>query len=371
MKRGDAEEAQAWLLLSGLPELGDRRCQLLVERFGSAQAALDADRSRWAGLVGERVAGAARVTPEIRGWAGGQWRTLQKWGGRLLISTERDYPVLVRQIARPPALLFGLGIEDMDLNVACVAIVGPRHASQYGRDVARKLAQGLAEVGICVVSGMAAGVDTAAHLGALEAGGTTMAVLGCGADVVYPAGNVRLHQQIRERGMVLSEFPMGTKPEPGSFPRRNRLISGLSLGVVVVEAPAKSGSLITAACATEQSREVFAVPGSVLAGRNTGCHRLLRDGAKLVEEVDDILNELKQWGVGRERVEVEVEAPVPELPDCQRRVFERLGGEPRHVDELAQEVDLPAAELLGVLLELELSGLVAQRPGKQFTRAGR
>ena len=292
---------------------------------------------------------------------------MRRCGGRLTTLVDTDYPPLLRQIASPPAILFLLG--KMRLDMACVAIVGPRKASRYGLEVARKLAHGLVRAGVCVVSGLAAGVDAAAHRAALDAGGSTIAVLGCGADVVYPAENAALYRKIRQQGVVVSEFPLGARPEAGSFPRRNRIISGLSVGVVVVEAPEKSGSLITAACATEQNREVFAVPGEALSGRNAGCHRLLRDGARIVETADDILGELQQWGFGRTQLDVPQEPAVP-LSARERQVLESLGPDPRHIDQLAQAADLPAADLLGVLLELELNGLAVQFPGKQFVRAG-
>ena len=367
MKDSVAEEAQAWLLLNALPNLGGKRCQLLVDRFGSARAALAADRRAWTELIGESVSDQATVTPELRGWAASQWHALQRLEGRLSTLADPDYPSLLRQISSPPAVIYMLGKTALD--IACVAIVGPRKASRYGLEIAGRLAHDLTMAGVCIVSGLAAGVDTAAHQAALAAGGPTIAVLGCGADVIYPAQNTALYRKIRQQGLIISEFPLGARPEAGSFPRRNRIISGLSLGVVVVEAPEKSGSLITAACATEQNREVFAVPGEVLSGRNTGCHRLLRDGARIVETADDILSELQHWGIDQQRL---VQQPAPSTPLSARelQVLENLGPEPCHIDQLTQTAKLPAAELLRVLLELELNGLATQLPGKQVVRTG-
>jgi DNA processing protein len=364
----DAEERQAWVVLGGLLDVGSKRCQLLVERFGSAREALAADRKMWIEVVGEKVAQGATVGPESWERAAGQLRAIEKFGGRLLTLADEEYPVLLREIAQPPPVLFALGEPVLDL--PGVAIVGPRKASRYGLDVAGRLARGLAEAGLCVVSGMAAGIDTAAHRGALEGGGRTVAVLGCGVDVVYPAPNAELHRRIRKQGAVISEFPMGAQPDRGSFPRRNRIISGLSLGVVVVEAPERSGSLITMRYAAEQGRDLFAVPGSVLEGRNTGCHRLIIDGATLVEKAEDILEELHHWEIGKERVERPVAQPEPPLSEAQQRIFSLLDREPCHVDQLAEQAEMGTADLLGVLLELELDGRVAQLPGKQFARAG-
>ena len=362
-----AEEQLAWLVLSQLPNIGSKRCQGLVERFGSAQAALDAPRSTWEEITGRAATKETHLLPEHWEWAETQRRNVQRRGGRLLTMADAQYPALLREIAAPPPVLFVLG--DLSLDIPGVAIVGPRKATSYGKTAALQLARGVAAAGFCVVSGMASGVDTAAHEGALQAEGPTIAVLGCGVDVVFPPENVGLYRRIREQGALVSEFPMGARPEAGSFPRRNRLISGLSLGVVVVEAPERSGSLITVAYATEQNRDVFAVPGSVLDGRSRGCHRLLRDGAKLAESAEDVLAELAQWRTDRRISSVlEAKKPVPQLEGSERRVFEQLGGEPYHIDQLAQETDMPAAELLGLLLKLELDGLVAQLPGKQFVR---
>jgi len=346
------EEVQAWLVLGQLAGIAGRRCLQLVERFGSARAALAARRAR----------GSA---PDWK-WAAAQWRGLQARGGRLLTQADPDYPSLLRETAAPAPVLYVLG--DRPLDVPCIAIVGPRKATEYGLQVAGRLAQALAGEGFCIVSGMAAGVDTAAHKGAFQGNGQTIAVLGCGVDVVYPAPNASLHRRIQEQGVVISEFPMGAPPEASSFPRRNRIISGLSLGVVVVEAPAHSGSLITAAHAVEQNREVFAVPGNVLSGRSAGCHRLLKEGAKLVEGVEDVLAEVEQWLPPRAGAPRRTPAPVPELSGNEKRVFDQLGREPCHVDQLVERIDLAAADLLTALLKLELDGLVTQLPGKQFVR---
>ncbi len=358
----------AWLALSRMGVIGGARCQKLIERFGSVRAALEAPAGEWEPVIGQKTARRAREAPVDWDWAGAQWRELQRRNGRLLTLEDGDYPALLRQIPSPPPALFVLG--DPDFSQPCMALVGTRDSSEYGRAVARKLAGELVERGFCVVSGMARGIDTAAHQGALAGNGRTLAVLGCGADVIYPPENARLHAQIQERGAVLSEYPLGTAPDALTFPRRNRLISGLSLGTVVVEAPAQSGALITAGYALEQNREVFAVPGQVLGGRSAGCHQLLKEGAKLVEGVEDITQELEHLFPAAAQTALEFPPPplVPALEPRQRQVFDLLGETPLHLDDLVERSGLPAAELLHLLLDLELEGLIAQMPGKRFAR---
>jgi DNA processing protein len=359
----------AWLTLSRLPNLGGKRCLRLSQHFGSAAAALDAPVAAWEEVIGPLVAQTARAQEPAWDWAAAQWKRLQQYGGSLIAIGGPDYPPLLLETPDPPALLHVLG--DLQRTTAALAIVGTRGPTSYGLKVARQLARALAVRGFGVVSGMARGIDTAAHQGALEAGGRTLAVLGCGADVIYPSENADLHARIRGQGAVISEFPMGSRPESGWFPRRNRLISGLSLGVILVEAPARSGALITARYAREQNREVFAVPGDVRTHKSAGCHQLIRDGARLVERVEDVVEELQHWGVGtlhHEEVVVEPVEPVAAFSAHQRMILRLLDTEPCHIDRLARDVELQAAEILGALLELELAGLVQQLPGKRFAR---
>jgi DNA processing protein len=361
----------AWLALSRLPEIGGARCQQLITRFGSVRAALEAPARAWEDVVGVGVARRARALPVDWQWAENQWTALQRLGGQLLTLEDPGYPELLRQIASPPATLFVLGTADFTR--PAVALVGTRQASEYGQAMARHLAAELARQGLWVISGMASGIDTAAHQGALEAGGQTLAVLGCGPDVVYPRTNAQLHARIQQQGAVLAEYPLGHPPDAGTFPRRNRLISGLSLGTVVVEAPAQSGALITAAYALDQNREVFAVPGEVRLGRSAGCHRLIKEGAKLVEGVGDILEELGPRFEQQAQLALDFSAPVsaapgPALSPEEDQVFALLGEEPLHIDTLAAQAELSVPELLRILLDLELAGLVAQLPGKRFVR---
>ena len=374
------EERQAWLALSRLPGLGGTRCQRLVISFGSALDALAASTATWAEAIGKGAAESARAVEPDWAKAEDQLRRLHGLGGRLHVVTDVDYPPLLRETASPPPLLFVLG--KAELQAPSIAIVGTRNPSRYGRELATKLARGLAMRGLNVISGMARGVDAAAHEGALQAGampggaGETVAVLGSGVDVVYPPDNRQLHEKLRERGGVVSEFPMGSRPQRGWFPRRNRLISGLSFGVVLVETPARSGALITARYAQEQNREVFAVPGDVRTGKSAGCHGLIRDGAKLVESLEDVLEELQPWvnlrtdtvAAGESAAIEETGSAEARISSTQADVLARLDTTPCHIDELGGELGLEADRVLGALTELELGGWVERHPGMLFSR---
>ncbi len=351
-------EVQALLALSQAER--PKHVRRLLAHFGSAQEALAA--ADWTAAVGAS-APAQRPTQDDLAWAADQWQRLCAAGGRCLVPADADYPQLLGQIAAPPPVLFALGPGD--LAPPTVAIVGSRKASDSGKLMAAELARELVAQGICIVSGMAFGIDAAAHQAALAADGRTIAVLGCGADVPYPRAHTPLYRQIRARGAIVSEFAWGAQPERGAFPRRNRIISGLSLGVIIVEAPQKSGALITAQHALEQNREVFAVPGDVRSGRNAGCHQLIKEGAKLVEHIDDVLEELAMWASPRPQPTPTL---APTLPPEDESVYALLSRQPRHIDELAQHSPLPPATLLDVLLRLELDGLVEQLAGKRFLR---
>lgn len=284
-------------------------------------------------------------------------------GLRLLTLTGDGYPSLLSAIVDPPPVLWCRG-DPAHLLRTSVAIVGARSGSSYAQEVAARLAHDLAARGLVVTSGLARGVDAAAHRGALAGRGTTVAVLGCGADIVYPAEHTPLAGEIAGSGAVISEFAPGTQPLPRFFPRRNRVISGLSRAVIVIEAGEKSGSLITARCALEQGRDVLAVPGTVLSGRSKGSNALIRDGARLVESVDDVLEEL---GWAKAALSECTEVHTADDP-----VLAALtGGDPCDLDQISAVSGLPAATLLVRLCELELSGQVRRLPGGQFVRTGR
>ena len=279
-----------------------------------------------------------------------------------LLQSDTLYPRQLLEIVDPPPVLWVMG-NAAALSIPAVAIVGSRAGSTYALSVADRLSADLAAGGVCVVSGLARGVDSAAHRGALSAGGVTVGVLGCGVDIAYPPENVALIAEVMAAGAIVSELPLGAEPRPGFFPRRNRIISGLVRAVVIVEAGEKSGSLITARCALEQGRDVLAVPGNVLTGRNKGGHALLRDGARLVESSADIFDELGLTSGCRETSDVGGSRDTVSAA--------LMAGEASDLDEISARTGLSVAELLPRLLELELRGEVSREPGGRFLRRER
>jgi DNA processing protein len=280
---------------------------------------------------------------------------------------DADYPKLLLEIPDPPLLLYCRG-QLQFLNRPALAVVGSRNATAQGVRNAEQFARAFSEAGLTIVSGLAQGIDAAAHRGGLAAGGSTIAVLGSGADVVYPPANAALTAEIAERGLLLSEFPLGSKPLAHNFPRRNRLISGLAQGCVVVEAALASGSLITARAAAEQGREVFALPGSIHSPLAKGCHALIKSGAKLAESADDVLSELsafRRTGFASTRAAADEAAPAA---DGEEPLLAHMGDAPVDVDSLCARAGLPAAHVSAELLRLELAGRVAALPGGLFQR---
>ncbi len=291
---------------------------------------------------------------------------------------EKDYPPNLLQIHDPPPCLYHKGDINKDDSLA-IAIVGARHATHYGITIAERIAGELAARGITIVSGMARGIDTAAHRGALKGGGRTIAVLGSGLDVIYPAENTKLFQEITHNGAVISEFPLSTPPLPRNFPMRNRVISGLSLGTLVIEASLKSGSLITAQMALDQGREVFAVPGNINSKTSRGTNKLIKDGAKLVECTDDILEELTSQlnlpattrNVSKKatsEVRIRQDRTSTLNPD-EKSVWNCLSDDPKHIDKIINENQLKGGSIYAILLNLELKSLIQEHPGKYYSRA--
>jgi DNA processing protein len=358
-----SEEGLAWLGLALTDGLSPRHAADLVTRYGSPSAVLHAPR---------RLLEADGVTPPVAEELGRAVGKAEVEAARLAASSatlvtlaDAHYPHRLRSITDPPLVLAirgRLGAEDL-----AVAVVGARRASEYGRRVAAELAAGLAQAGLVVVSGLAAGVDAAAHRGALAAGGETVAVLGTGIDVVYPAWHRDLAREIADAGALVTEFACGTPALPYNFPRRNRIISGLVAGVVVVEAAEQSGSLITARCALEQGREVFAVPGPLARAEHRGPHLLIQQGAKLVTGVEDILDELAPALIARV-AHARAAAAEGTLSTVERQVLDAVGGDGGHVDEVIRRAEMAAGPALETLLALELRGLVEQIPGKRFRR---
>jgi len=351
--------------LNKISFLGPIRISSLISHCGSADSAWKASAQQLEkipelkGFVDRFIHERRQIDPHA------EWRRLQLLNISCLTLESQSYPSLLRQIANPPPILYTLGCWA-DRPVA-VAIVGSRRCTLYGLETARRLSGELAASGVAVVSGLALGVDTAAHQGALSAGGYTIAVLGCGLDRCYPPANAGLMKQISEKGSVLSEFPLGTRPLPQHFPRRNRIISGLTMGTVVVEAPLKSGALITADIALEQNREVFAVPGSVNSPYSRGCHKLLKDGARLTESGADILEELSLTSIAFDEAQGKSVARVS-CTEAEERLFRLIPYHPLHMDEIITISGLGAERIGPLLLELELKGLIRQLPGKYFSR---
>lgn len=291
-------------------------------------------------------------------------RKAEELGVRLLTLNDPDYPAGLRQIHNAPLVLYVKGpVEHSDQYA--VSIVGSRSCTPYGMHVAEKMGHSLASSGLTIVSGMARGIDTAAHKGALRAGGRTIAVLGSGIDVPYPYSNRQLMESIASSGAVISEFPFGTGPDKENFPKRNRIISGLSFGVVVIEAALDSGSLITVAYALDQGKEVFAVPGNVTSRNSRGTNDLIKRGARLVEGAEDVIAELGPMlkGILKE----ESRKTLPEMNEDEIRVHSHLNTEPKHIDFITRAIEMPPAKALSVLLSLELKGLVRQSSGKHFS----
>jgi DNA processing protein len=363
-----AEDLFYWLALNFVPGVGAIFIKRLLDRFQTPEAVFQASMKELLEVegLGVKVASEIRKGPSEQA-VKNELSSLEKSGGRMITLKDEVYPPRLRDIYDPPALLYLKGELKKEDELA-VSIVGSRKTTPYGRWITEKISQTLVRYGVTIVSGMARGVDSVAHWGAISGGGRTLAVLGCGVDVVYPPENRNLFSKIIEQGAVLSEFPMGSPPEGGHFPKRNRIISGLSMGVVVVEAGPDSGSLITANFALEQGREVFAIPGNVGAGGSRGTNRLIKDGAKLVESSEDILEEiLPQWKREKERIE-EVKPRGPELSEEEKILYEMLGETPLHIDAMIRESKFEPGKVSSLLLNLELKGLISQWPGKCFSK---
>jgi DNA processing protein len=381
------EEELYWLALKLVPGLGTRTSARLLERFRTPQAIFRASRTELesagvSGAVAQSIA--SGITFED---AAGQHEKMAQAGAVLITFGDPRYPQLLREIFDPPIILFARGRVEL-LESLAVAVVGTRRPTPYGLAVAERLSGDLAHAGLTIVSGMARGIDTASHKGALAGGGDTVAVLGCGVDIVYPAENRELAAEIAVKGLVISEFPMGATAFPQNFPIRNRIISGISLGVLVVEGAQYSGSAITAKLAMDQGREVFAVPGNITNKLAWGPNLLIKQGAKLVQDWNDVVSELPVESRrhlidrGRQRILGEDGASAagdaaslsgeqaPELGNVARRLLASLQVDIAvHLDDLLEKVeDTSPSELIAALFELEMLGLVKQLPGKNFVK---
>lgn len=362
-KTGESMPDPDLLILFRLLANRPRILELLLQRYGSAGAAIDnVTEDELTPLSLEkndfdrcRTVYAEKVDGDIK------W--LQQPHHHLMTLTDENYPALLREIHDPPVLLFARG-NLQALASPGIAMVGSRNPTRSGLNTARVLAADLADAGFIVISGMALGIDAAGHRGALDADAATIAVFGTGCDQVYPSRHRRLADEIVERGLLLSEFPLGTWSKAWHFPRRNRVVSGLSLGTIVVEAALPSGSLISANYAMEQGREVFAVPGSINIRQSRGCHQLIRDGATLVENANDVLSQFSFMTCRT------INRPEPELTDLQSSLLEHLDAQSQSTDEISMALDLPVEQVISTLVELEILKLVCQEKGGYLRSAG-
>ena len=357
-------EIKYWVGFNIVRGIGPAKVQALQDHFRDLRMAWEAtaDELRAAGLDSRALQNLLTTRAKLD--LDSEMARLEKAGVKVITSQSDDYPLHLRNIYHPPPVLYLRGSLARSDEWA-VAVVGTRRVTAYGKEAARRIAGELASAGVTVVSGMARGVDSAAHKAALDAGGRTIAVLGCGVDLAYPTENRRLMKRIIEQGAVLSEYSLGTPPEARNFPPRNRVISGLSLGVVVVEAGKRSGALITADFAVEQGRDVFAVPGNMFNSASQGCNRLIQQGAKLVLNVEDILEELNLNLMSQQ---LELQAIVPEN-ETESLLLQLLSSEPLHVDEIVHRADLSISEASSTLAMMELKGMVRQVGGMNYVIA--
>ena len=403
-----SEETKSLVHLSIIPGVGDQTIQRLLTAFGSAQRALDATLDELARVDGvtaticqQLVSGKSRVSVDR------ELELVEAHNCRLVAIHDSAYPVLLKEIPDPPILLYVRG-ELGEPDAPSLTIVGTRSPTNYGKAISRQLSRQLAENGVTIISGFARGIDRCAHEGALEASGRTIAVLGNGLSQIYPDENRDLAEEIVKSGALISEFPMMTRPLPGNFPRRNRLVSGMSSGTVVVEASMRSGSLITARHAAEQGREVFAVPGQIFSKQSKGAHQLINEGAKLINAIDDIWEAFpdqrltpsldasqtrlppgqigstqaqtssnlfgedsdRDTSVGSAGTSAAPPPPksMPQLNPDERTVLEAIDAPSSHIDQIARTTSLPMNKVSSTLVMLELKGIVQQMPGKQFAR---
>ena len=364
------EQLRHAVRLALVPGVGPRIRQLLLERFGSAEAALAASPSELRTVPGvgpKLVRQIVAAMEEID--ADGVISLCESRGVTVLAESDEGYPAPLRKICDPPGVIFARGtLKDRDK--LSVAMVGTRHATRYGLRHAEQLAAALARAGLTIVSGLARGIDAAAHRGALSAGGRTLAVLGSGILTVYPPEHHGLADEIVSHGALLSEAPPQSPPRGGAFPQRNRIISGLTLGTIVVEAGDRSGALITARHAAEQDREVFAVPGPIDSRGSRGCHRLIRDGAKLVETIDDVLEELGPLFEPARRDDGQTVHHPAELTlnELEQQVLAAVGTEPTLIDQIVTQTGLPVPRVLSTISVLEMRRLIRRLSGTSVVR---
>ncbi len=355
---------KALIKLSLISEIGPKSFFNLIEYFGSAEKVFEADRQTMINslsLNNKAVDAIYRyrdidIEPYIR--------KLHDYDIKLITFYDEKYPTLLKDISDPPPVLYVRGNEEI-INDMGISVVGSRYCTYYGSQMAYEFSARLTELGFTIISGMARGIDSRAHLGALSVNGKTVAVLGCGLDVVYPRENSSLYEEIIRKGAVISEFPLGTKPLKQNFPRRNRIISGLGIGVLVVEAGEKSGSLITASFALEQGKEVFAIPGNINNETSKGTNRLIKDGAKIVTELNDIIEKYELRSDLKEKIESQ---RVNNLSEKLIRLLGYINNEPVNINSLAEISGIRINELMPMINSLILAGYIKELPGKFFVK---
>ncbi len=363
-----SEDIKDWIKLHKIPGVGSISFLRLVKFFGSPSAVLNAELKELLNVRGITPAISKSIVdyrdtidPER------ELDLIERNGCRVIKIEDEEYPAGLKAIYDPPPIIYIKGSLISD-DYQSISIVGSRKASAYGKSVAENISKELALMGFTIISGMAHGIDTFAHNSALNAGGRTIAVTGNGLDIIYPPGNERLYERIINSGAVISEFPMGTEPKKENFPIRNRIISGLSLGTLVVEASVHSGALITASYALEQGKEVFAIPGPIFSETSKGTNNLIKQGAKLVESVDDILNELSLSIPDNKREYLRDDDKIMEtqLSEEEYKIWKAIDYTPIHIDDITRQTNLPTSVVSAMLVILELKGLIQQQAGKMF-----
>lgn len=362
-----------WIALQLVPGVGARMAQKLLQQWNSPAEIFKASPGELKAAGLQEESWQAIITAKVRDLADKQFQQLTALNAIAIAFNDPRYPSLLKEIYDPPIVIYTKGQWEAAIQQPTVAIVGSRRCSTYGQHTAELLARELAEQGITVVSGLARGIDTIAHQATLRAQGLTLAVTGSGIDIVYPKENQALAREITKQGAIVTELPLGSPPLPQNFPFRNRIIAGLCLGVVIVEASERSGSLITARLALEQNREVFAVPGNITSANSFGPNYLIKEGAKLVQCCQDILEELptatKISILTKNSRDVAIQGELFILSEQEQHIYDHINiGEPRHIDELANICRLSAAELASSLFMLEMKDKVKQLPGKQFVK---
>lgn len=354
-------QSRDFVLLYSIEKLTETKLYNLLEKFKNPQAILNASFEELSEITGEEIARkiiSIKVDDEIKR----KWEILEKYEIKLIPYYAPEYPFWLKNIAHFPPVLFVRGSIKLEDEVA-IGVVGTRGATVYGKSIAEEFAGEFAQAGVCVVSGMARGIDTSAHWGALKKNGRTIAVLGCGVDIIYPPENKNLYNEIIKNGAVISEFNIGTQPLAQNFPKRNRIISGLSRAIVAIEAKEKSGVMNTVEWALHQNKDIYAIPGNIYSKTSAGTNRLIKEGATPVTSATEVLDYL---GIKFTKKEREVKEIV--LNNEEKKVWEGLSLEPIYLDELKEKIEMPTSEILKILLDLEIKGLVKQLPGMMFVK---